>query len=54
MNQLLAAEDAEVARHINKELEIFLIRYPSQYIWSLKLLKTRRKGEIEPYLREDI
>lgn len=54
MNQLLAAEDADVARHINKELEIFLSRYPSQYIWSLKLLKTRRKGEIEPYLREDI
>lgn len=54
MNQRLGETDAEVARSINEEIEFFLRRYPSQYTWILKLLKTRREGEIEPYLRKDL
>ncbi|MGL5187056.1 MAG: lauroyl-Kdo(2)-lipid IV(A) myristoyltransferase, partial [Plesiomonas shigelloides] len=39
---------------MNEEIEILVKPNPEQYIWILKLLKTRREGEIEPYSRTDL
>ncbi len=39
---------------MNEEVEIFVGPRPEQYTWILKLLKTRKPGEIEPYKRKDL
>ncbi|EPP2031935.1 lauroyl-Kdo(2)-lipid IV(A) myristoyltransferase, partial [Escherichia coli] len=35
-------------------VEIFVGPRPEQYTWILKLLKTRKPGEIQPYKRKDL
>ncbi|MGL5045181.1 MAG: lauroyl-Kdo(2)-lipid IV(A) myristoyltransferase, partial [Plesiomonas sp.] len=54
MDDLQDAEPAVAARRMNEEIEILVKPNPEQYIWILKLLKTRREGEIEPYSRTDL
>lgn len=43
-----------IARRMNEELEYLVKPYLAQYTWILKLLKTRKAGEIEPYCRTDL
>ena len=38
-----------IARRMNEEVEIFVGPHPEQYTWILKLLKTRKPGDIKPY-----
>jgi lauroyl-Kdo2-lipid IVA myristoyltransferase len=47
-------DDRYIARRMNEELEALVSPTPEQYTWILKLLKTRKEGEIEPYARENI
>lgn len=54
MDGLLDADDKTLARRMNEEVEIFVRPNPEQYTWTLKILKTRKKGDIEPYERKDI
>jgi lauroyl-KDO2-lipid IV(A) myristoyltransferase len=54
MDDLLGADDRTLARRMNEEVEIFVRPHPEQYTWILKLLKTRREGEIEPYKRKEL
>lgn len=54
MDDLLDADDVTLARRMNEEVEIFVRPNPEQYTWILKLLKTRRPGEKEPYDREEL
>lgn len=54
MDDLAEADDPQIARRMNQEVEILVSPNPEQYTWILKLLKTRKAGEIEPYVREDI
>ncbi|WP_058911093.1 lauroyl-Kdo(2)-lipid IV(A) myristoyltransferase [Entomohabitans teleogrylli] len=54
MDDLLDADDRTIARRMNEEVEIFVRPHPEQYTWILKLLKTRRDGETEPYKRKDL
>jgi len=54
MDDLLQADDHTIARRMNEEVEIFVGPHPEQYTWILKLLKTRKEGEIEPYARRDL
>lgn len=54
MDDLLEADDPTLARRMNEEVEIFVRPHPEQYTWILKLLKTRKEGDIEPYVREDL
>lgn len=49
MGDLSTADDKTIARRINEELEIFVRPHPEQYTWILKLLKTRKPNETEPY-----
>jgi len=49
MDDLLTADDTTIARRMNEEVENFVGPHPEQYTWILKLLKTRKPGEIEPY-----
>ncbi|HCL5325833.1 TPA: lauroyl-Kdo(2)-lipid IV(A) myristoyltransferase [Salmonella enterica] len=49
MGDLSTADDKTIARRINEELEIFVRPRPEQYTWILKLLKTRKPNETEPY-----
>ena len=44
----------QIARRMNEEVEIFVGPRPEQYTWILKLLKTRKPGEIQPYKRKDL
>jgi lauroyl-KDO2-lipid IV(A) myristoyltransferase len=39
---------------MNEEVEVFVRPHPEQYTWILKLLKTRKDGDIEPYARKDL
>ncbi|WP_438672202.1 LpxL/LpxP family acyltransferase, partial [Serratia marcescens] len=48
------ADDHTIARRMNEEVEIFVTPHLEQYTWILKLLKTRKPGEIEPYKRKDL
>ncbi|EGE2506589.1 lauroyl-Kdo(2)-lipid IV(A) myristoyltransferase, partial [Shigella sonnei] len=48
------ADDHTIARRMNEEVEIFVGPRPEQYTWILKLLKTRKPGEIQPYKRKDL
>ncbi|MEA1065262.1 lauroyl-Kdo(2)-lipid IV(A) myristoyltransferase [Erwinia sp. HR93] len=54
MDDLAQADDNTIARRMNEEVEIFVGPHPEQYTWILKLLKTRLKGEIQPYKRNDL
>ena len=54
MDDLADADDAYIARRMNEEVELLVNPNPEQYTWILKLLKTRKEGEIEPYVRKDI
>ncbi|ARJ43405.1 lauroyl-Kdo(2)-lipid IV(A) myristoyltransferase [Pantoea alhagi] len=54
MDDLLDADNPTLARRMNEEVEYFVRPHPEQYTWILKLLKTRREGEIEPYKRKEL
>ncbi|QNQ20771.1 lauroyl-Kdo(2)-lipid IV(A) myristoyltransferase [Kosakonia sp. SMBL-WEM22] len=54
MDDLLTADDTTIARRMNEEVENFVGPHPEQYTWILKLLKTRKPGEIEPYKRKEL
>ncbi|QKJ87484.1 lauroyl-Kdo2-lipid IVA myristoyltransferase [Paramixta manurensis] len=54
MEGLLEADEPTLARRMNQEVEVFVQPHPEQYTWILKLLKTRRPGEIQPYKRKDL
>jgi len=54
MDDLLEADDHQLARRMNEEVEVFVRPHPEQYTWILKLLKTRKEGDIEPYSRKDL
>lgn len=54
MDDLLEADDHTIARRMNEEVEIFVGPRPEQYTRILKLLKTRKPGEIQPYKRKDL
>ncbi|MTD39450.1 lauroyl-Kdo(2)-lipid IV(A) myristoyltransferase [Erwinia sp. CPCC 100877] len=54
MDDLREADDNTIARRMNEEVEIFVGPHPEQYTWILKLLKTRKEGEIQPYKRKDL
>lgn len=54
MDDLAGADDARIARRMNEEVENLVGPNPEQYTWILKLLKTRKEGEMEPYLRNDL
>ena len=41
-------------RRMNEEVENLVGPNPEQYTRILKLLKTRKEGEIEPYSRDDL
>lgn len=40
-----SGEPKQAAREMNKVIEYFVTKNPEQYVWILKLLKTRRNGE---------
>ncbi|MCC8378764.1 MULTISPECIES: lauroyl-Kdo(2)-lipid IV(A) myristoyltransferase [Xenorhabdus] len=54
MDDIAGQDDAYIARRMNQELEELVKPNPEQYTWILKLLKTRKEGDIEPYKRKDI
>lgn len=54
MDDLLSADEHTVARRMNEVVEMFVRSHPEQYTWLLKLLKTRKPGEQEPYERQDL
>lgn len=54
MDDLVSADEVKTARRMNEEVEQLVEPYPEQYTWLLRLLRTRREGEIEPYQREDL
>ncbi|WP_314140716.1 lauroyl-Kdo(2)-lipid IV(A) myristoyltransferase [Buttiauxella noackiae] len=54
MDDLLDADDNTIARRMNEEVEILVGPNLEQYTWILKLLKTRKKGETEPYRRKEL
>lgn len=54
MDDLPDADDHTLARRMNEEVEHFVRPNPEQYTWVLKLLKTRKEGETEPYRRKEL
>ena len=54
MDDLATADDHYIARRMNEEVEILVGPNPEQYTWILKLLKTRKPGEPEPYSRKEL
>lgn len=54
MDDLPDSDDASQARRLNEEVEVFVRPHPEQYTWILKLLKTRKPGEKEPYDRQEL
>ena len=44
-----SGNDEQDARAMNQVVEEFVISKPEQYMWILKLLKTRRDGK-DPYV----
>ncbi|KQN53068.1 lauroyl-Kdo(2)-lipid IV(A) myristoyltransferase [Erwinia sp. Leaf53] len=54
MDDLLEADDVTLARRMNEEVEHLVRPNPEQYTWILKLLKTRKPGEVEPYDRDEL
>lgn len=49
MDDLADADDVTIARRINEEVEKLVRPNPEQYTWVLKLLKTRKPGDPNPY-----
>ena len=50
MDACIASADIKmIARQMNKTVEILVGPHPEQYIWVLKLLKTRKSNEADPY-----
>lgn len=43
------ADNKMIARQMNKTVEILVGPHPEQYVWVLKLLKTRKSNEADPY-----
>ncbi|KGQ69826.1 lauroyl acyltransferase [Chelonobacter oris] len=41
----LSDNDAEMARLMNQEIESYVTQTPEQYVWILRLLKTRKDGQ---------
>jgi lauroyl-KDO2-lipid IV(A) myristoyltransferase len=54
MDDLMTADDHTIARRMNEEVELLVGPHLEQYTWILKLLKTRKPGEIQPYKRNDL
>ncbi|MDC9588882.1 lauroyl-Kdo(2)-lipid IV(A) myristoyltransferase [Xenorhabdus sp. XENO-10] len=54
MDDIAGQDDAYIARRMNEELEELVKPNPEQYTWILKLLKTRKEGDIEPYKRKEL
>jgi lauroyl-KDO2-lipid IV(A) myristoyltransferase len=54
MDDLATADDNRIARRMNEEVEVLVGPNPEQYTWILKLLKTRKPGEPEPYSRKEL
>lgn len=54
IDDLSNSDDVHIARRMNEEVENFIRPNPEQYTWILKLLKTRKHGDIEPYDRTDL
>lgn len=46
---IASADNKTIARQMNKTVEILVGPHPEQYIWVLKLLKTRKSNEADPY-----
>ncbi|MCK3654401.1 lauroyl acyltransferase [Pasteurellaceae bacterium Macca] len=40
-----SGDEKQSAREMNKAIEYFVTQHPEQYVWILRLLKTRRDGE---------
>lgn len=49
MDDLTHADDITIARRVNEEVEKLVRPNPEQYTWVLKLLKTRKLGDVNPY-----
>ena len=49
MESIVNTDNKTIARQINKEVEILVGPHPEQYVWVLKLLKTRKSNEVDPY-----
>lgn len=54
MDDLNEVDDTTIARRMNEEVEILVGPNLEQYTWILKLLKTRKEGETEPYRRKEL
>lgn len=54
MDDIKDADATTIARRMNEEVEKLVYPNPEQYVWVLKLLKTRKEGDIEPYERQDL
>lgn len=46
---IASADNKMIARQMNKTVEILVGPHPEQYVWVLKLLKTRKSNEANPY-----
>ena len=46
---ITSADNKTIARQMNKTVEILVGPHPEQYVWVLKLLKTRKSNEADPY-----
>lgn len=46
---IASADNKMIARQTNKTVEILVGPHPEQYVWVLKLLKTRKSNEADPY-----
>ncbi|HGY9116042.1 TPA: lauroyl-Kdo(2)-lipid IV(A) myristoyltransferase [Escherichia coli] len=46
---IASADNKTIARQMNKTVEILVGPHPEQYVWVLKLLKTRKSNESDPY-----
>ncbi|TKI08236.1 lauroyl-Kdo(2)-lipid IV(A) myristoyltransferase [Martelella alba] len=51
MDDIAEADDRQIARRMNEEVENLVRPNPEQYTWILKLLKTRKPGDANPYQR---
>ncbi|EON5656190.1 lauroyl-Kdo(2)-lipid IV(A) myristoyltransferase [Escherichia coli] len=46
---IASADNKMIARQMNKTVEILVGPHPEQYVWVLKLLKTRKSNDADPY-----
>ncbi|WP_413732877.1 lauroyl-Kdo(2)-lipid IV(A) myristoyltransferase [Sodalis sp. RH20] len=51
MDDIAGQDDRYIARRMNEEVENLVGPNPEQYTWILKLLKTRKPGDKDPYKR---